>query len=265
MRAPARFATGAAFVAALSLVASAALAKPKPKGVDDDSETPPDAIKGQLVVISDGQGTVIAVDKTWTDDHWVFFGDGKTMYRQRVFGGGADGSAGTWDYSFWSPRVDRASISLRAGNKYVLECGKQETELKKVPDADAKKMLDAAVWKKSMWHRQAQFLARDDHGNYYYVDRLRDEYGGKGHRIFAGPKGGMKELPMTNVVSDSKGEIYATKRGELRFIVATDAASWVNGATKTDLTIVPVEDNVPMIYRDLGVYEGTLGTPCDDM
>ena len=69
---------------------------------------------------------------------------------------------------------------------------------------------------------------------------------------------------MTNVVADSKGEIYATKRGELRFITATDAASWVNGNTKTELTIVPVEDNVPMIYRDLGVYEGTLGTPCDD-
>ncbi len=70
---------------------------------------------------------------------------------------------------------------------------------------------------------------------------------------------------MTNIVSDSKGEIYSTKHGELRFITATDAATWVNGTTKTDLTIVPVEDNVPMIYRDLGVYEGSLGTPCDDM
>src|SRR5438270_264459 len=42
---------------------------------------------------------------------------------------------------------------------------------------------------------------------------MRDEYGGKGHGIFVGPNGGMKEMPMTNVVSDSKGEIYATKRG----------------------------------------------------
>ena len=261
MRAPARF---AAVAAALAVAGGVALAKPKKKPADDDSEAVSADVKKGLIVLTDGEGTVIAVDKTWTDDHWVFFGDGKTMYRQRVFGGGADGGAGTWDYSFWSPRVPQASLSKNQAGKFILSCGQDDTELKQVPDVDARKMLDAAVWKKPAWHRQAQFLARDDHGTYYYVDRLRDEYGGKGHRIFAGPKGGMKEMPMTNVVSDSKGEIYATKRGELRFITATDAASWVNGATKTELTIVPVEDNVPMIYRDLGVYEGSLGTPCDD-
>ncbi|HTJ42329.1 MAG TPA: hypothetical protein VL463_09565 [Kofleriaceae bacterium] len=261
MRALAGFAVIAGVLALATTVASA---KPKKKPADDDSEAVSADVKKGLIVLSDGEGTVIAVDKTWTDDHWVFYGDGKTMYRQRVFGGGADGGAGTWDYSFWSPRVPQASIAKTQAGKFIVYCGNDETELKQLSDADAKKMLDAAVWKKSLWHRQAQFLARDDHGTYYYVDRMRDEYGGKGHRIFVGPKGGMKEMPMTNVVSDSKGEIYATKRGELRFITATDAASWVNGGTKTDLTIVPVEDNVPMIYRDLGVYEGTLGTPCDD-
>ena len=156
-----------------------------------------------------------------------------------------------------------ASIEFH-NNKYTVSCGDSTTELKKLSDADAKKMMDAAVWKKPFWHRQAQFLARDEDGNYYYVDRLRDEYGGKGQRIFAGQKGAMKELPMTNIVSDSMGDIYSTKRGELRFVTATDKATWINGKDKTALTIVPVEDNVPMIYRDLGVYEGTLGTPCDD-
>ena len=69
---------------------------------------------------------------------------------------------------------------------------------------------------------------------------------------------------MTNLVSDSKGEIYATRSGELRFITSSNAAMWVKGKEKLELTIVPVEDNVPMIYGDLGVYEGSLGTPCDD-
>jgi len=90
-----------------------------------------------------------------------------------------------------------------------------------------------------------------------------DTLGGN-DRIFVGPKGGLKELPMTNIVSDSVGEIYSTKKGELRFIVSQNAAQWVRGAVKTELTIVPVEDNVKMIYGDLGVYEGTLGTPCDE-
>ena len=257
MRALARFAAIAAIVAS----AGTSFAKPKPKA-DDDSEAVTDDVKKGLIVLTDGQGTVIAIDKTWTDDHWIFYGDGKTMYRQRVFGGGSDGAAGTWDYSFWSPRVKGASLDFH-NNKYTLDCDGTSTELKKLADADAKKMMDAAVWKKPFWHRQAQFLARDDEGTYYYVDRMRDEYGGKGHRIFAGQKGAMKELPMTNIVSDSKGEIYSTKRGELRFVTATDAATWINGTNHTQLTIVPVEDNVPMIYRDLGVYEGTLGTPCD--
>jgi hypothetical protein len=132
-------------------------------------------------------------------------------------------------------------------------------------DGDAKKLVDAAAFRRPFWKRQAQALARDDAGNYYYVDRMRDDYGGKGHRIFAGPKGGMKELPMTNVVSDSVGEIYATKKGELRFVMDPNKASWIRGAAKTELTIIPIEANVSLIYGELGVYDGSLGTPCDDL
>ena len=77
--------------------------------------------------------------------------------------------------------------------------------------------------------------------------------------------GGMKELQMTNVVSDSVGEIYATKKGELRLITSNDETSWVKAGKKNALTRVPVEDNVKLIYSDLGVYPGSLGTPCDDM
>ena len=132
-------------------------------------------------------------------------------------------------------------------------------------DADSKKILDTASFRKVFWKRGAQALARDDSGNYYFVDRMRDEYGGKGHRIFAGPKGGLKELPMTNVVSDSVGEIYATRKGELRFVTDRSKAMWIKGTAKTELTIIPIEDNIGLIYGDLGVYDGSLGTPCDDM
>ena len=43
-----------------------------------------------------------------------------------------------------------------------------------------------------------------------------------------------------------------------------DKAIWIKGEKKTDLVNVPVEDNVQMIYSDLGVYDGSLGTPCDE-
>ncbi len=261
MRALFRF---AALASVLAFAAAAADAKPKRKKPVDDNDPVPTEAKRGMIVLTDGEGSVIAIDNGWTDEHRFFYGDGKTMYRQRVFGGGADGGAGTWELTFWSPRVNQASISQQPKGTYKLHCGNQDVALTKVSETDAKKVLDAAIFKKALWTRQAQFLARDDNGVYYFVDRLRDDFGGKGHRIFAGQKGAMKEMPMTNLVSDSKGEIYATRSGELRFITSSNAAMWVKGKEKLELTIVPVEDNVPMIYGDLGVYEGSLGTPCDD-
>jgi hypothetical protein len=242
-----------------------AAAQRKKKKVTDDKVDISKA-KADLVVLTDDDGETYVMSGTWTDEHHVFYGDGKTMYALRVYGGGADGTTGRIDFSFWSPRASgNASIGRTDKGEYRLECGDEVFALKKAPDAVARKVLDTAAFKRPLWKRQAQFLARDDSGNYYYVDRMRDDYGGKAHRIFAGPKGGMKELPMTNVVSDSAGEIYATRRGELRFITDNQSATWIKGAAKTRLTRIPVEDNVRLIYGDLGVYEGTLGTPCDDM
>lgn len=248
-----------------ALVSPAAEAQRKKKKVTDDAQDI-SKIKADLVVLTDDDGDYYAMSGTWGEDNAVFFGDKKAMYALRVFGGGADGSTGAIDFSFWSPRANgNASIQRDGTGAYKLWCGDESFALKKAPDADAKKLLDTAAFKKPLWKRQAQALARDDAGNYYFVDRLRDDYGGKAHRIFAGPKGGLKELPMTNVVSDSVGEIYATKRGELRFITSNASATWIKGAAKTSLTIIPIEDNIKLIYGDLGVYDGSLGTPCDDM
>jgi len=251
-------------VAASAVHSPDAIAQKKKKKAKDDAYDIA-KIKADLVILTDDDGDLYAMTGTWSDDSAVFYGDGKTMYQLRVFGGGADGTTGAIDFSFWSPRAKgNASIFRDGKGAYKLQCGDDTYDLKKAPDAQAKKLLDTAAFKKPFWHRQAQALARDDAGNYYYVDRLRDEWGGKSHRIFAGPKGGMKELPMTNVVSDSVGEIYATKRGELRFVTSSSEATWIKGSNKAKLTIIPIEDNVAMIYGDLGVYDGSLGTPCDD-
>jgi hypothetical protein len=247
-----------------ALAAPAEAQRKKRKAVETDVEDVT-AIRKELIVLTDGEGIFLAVDPTWKDEHWLFFGDGKTFYRQRVFSASADGGQGTWSLRFWSPRVaSQADVDARAGGAHILSCGKEEVALKKLPDADAARILDRATWKKPLWRRQAHFLARDDRGTYYYVDRLRDELGGKSHRIFVGAKGALKEMPMTNIVSDSVGEIYATKKGELRFVTSPSSAYWRQGTSKVSLTIVPVEDNVAMIYGDLGVYEGSLGTPCDE-
>lgn len=259
---------------ALALLAGLAVghdadARPKKKKTKVNDIVDISARKATLVVLTDSDGDVYVVDSAWGDgDHLAFFGEGggKDVYQLRIFGGGADGSTGQFDYNFWSPRVDnRAAIGRKATGEFYVECGDDQAVLKKMSDGDARHVLDKAAFHRPLWKRQGHVLARDDSGSYYFVDRLRDEEGGKGYKIYAGPPGAMKELQMTNVVSDSVGEIYSTKKGELRLVTSNDETSWIKSGKKAPLTRVPVEDNVKMIYGDLGVYPGSLGTPCDDM
>src|SRR4029077_10997904 len=101
-------------------------------------------------------------------------------------------------------------------SEYTLKCrhAKDGSRVLKQLNADeARTVIQHATFLPPLWQRQAHLLARDDDGVYYYIDELREEYGGNGFRVFVGQKGAMKELAMTNVVADSAGEIYATKTG----------------------------------------------------
>lgn len=251
----------AALVVIASLVSAApADARPKRKKSDlvDIS-----AAKARLKVLADSQGRIYVIDDGYQSEEMVFFGDRRHVYRLRIFGGGANGTE--FSYRFWSPRVDsQADIGRKATGEWYVQCKDDVEVLKPVADGDAKAVLDKAAFHTPLWKRQAHVLARDDNGVYYYVDRLRDEEGGKGYRIFVGQAGAMKELAMKNVVSDSVGEIFATKGGQLRLLTSNAETTWIKGAAKSALTAVPVADNVKLIYGDLGVYPAGLGTPCDD-
>src|SRR5262249_41586731 len=119
---------------------------------------------------------------------------------------------------------------------------------------------------KSRWNHYAYALARDTTGKYYFVDNLREPENSKVFRLFAGAKGNLKLQKMTNVVSDSEGDIFSTKTGSLRLVMEKKEPTWIAKEKKTKLTWIPVEDNHIMIYTDLGVYTGMpLGTPCDDL
>jgi hypothetical protein len=263
----------AAAILALLLLCSVALAGGKKKKgrkkKSDDDVVDVSAWKDKWVVYTDGDGGYIFAVPNDMDS--VFYGDGKTMYKERAFS--SSGNPPKWDFRMWAPRVNNVADLYGTDDPNdtagTLDCGTDEFELTRVDPKDAAKIIDKAVYKGPLWHRQAEKLFRDDKGTYYYVDRLRDEYGGKGYRFFSGQKGAMKELPLTNIVSDSKGQIFASKRGELRFVIedeveGTGKGTWIRGEAKTELTAVPVEDNLPLVYSELGVYEGSLGTPCDE-
>jgi hypothetical protein len=226
------------------------------------------AIKDKLKVVSDGKKHYVAVVPFGENvfDH-LYYGDGKTFWQQRVSGGGSSGTE-SFDRYFWEPRSKnqgRASFSFRDG-KYTLQCEERLVELKPLSDDEARKIVAAAKFAKSRWKRQAYLLARDNRGTYYYVDRLRDEAGGKGFRLFAGQKGAMKLQKMVNIVNDSAGDIFATRSGELRLVANQTESLWVEHEKETKLIALPVSDNHVLIYSDLGVYTGELlGTPCDDL
>jgi hypothetical protein len=251
------------------LTALATLLSPLSVGpaMASDPNEPSDisAIKPKLKVLEDGKKHYIVLEPFGDSYEHFYYGDGKDFYLQRVRGGGRSGNE-SFDRSFWEPRSSRnSSFGFRNG-KYTLDCGERQTELKPVADAEAPKILDAAKFWKVRWKRQAYALARDNTGQYYYVDRMREPEGNKNFRLFTGPKGSMKLTKLTNTVSDSAGDIFSTKTGELRLVLNKKETFWQKGKKKTDLIFLPAEDNHVMIYTELGVYaDEKLGTPCDDL
>jgi hypothetical protein len=254
----------------------AAPAAPDPAEVLDVS-----GIRDRLIVVTDGKGHYVAatLELLERDDPWrgrfFYSPDGKTFWDQRVIGFGSNGK-GNYDLTFWEPRVFegwKRSFGVRDG-KFEMQCDDRLTPMTRLPDGEARAMLDAATFLKPRWKHRAYALARDDRGNYYYVDRPREPEDSKAFRLYRGEKGALRPLKMTNVVSDSEGDIFSTRSGQLRLLFPAqkpdnrDAREpvWVRGKAKTRLTWVPLDMSGKLIYMELGVYAGQpLGTPCDDL
>ena len=227
------------------------------------------ADKKALRVYTDGKKHLLAVQlpKEAGIPEFAWYGDGKSFYRVRVRGGGADGSEGTWNLYLWEPRSPNGGSSLNYRDRKVkVECNNRSSELSTLPAEEAAKLLEGATFYTYRWTRQPYRLARDEKGNYYFVDMLRDVEGKKDMRLYVGQRGKLKLQQMTNIVSDSEGDIFSTKSGELRLVANHDELKWVSGKDSLKLKDVPVDDNHVLVYTDLGVYERvSLGTPCDDL
>src|SRR2546422_262375 len=90
------------------------------------------ADKKAMRVYSDGKKHLlaVAVPKEGGVPEYAWYGDGKSFYRLRVHGGGADGSEGTWNLSLWEPRSPNANASLDyRDRKLKVDCNGRNTEL----------------------------------------------------------------------------------------------------------------------------------------
>jgi len=226
------------------------------------------SIKGaesKLAVWTDGKGHYVAAVPFAKPDErkWFFYGNGKEFWQQRVVASSRNEDI-EWELEFQEPASTAGFLAFQEKKTHV-RCEGRSTALSQLPDAKARSMLAAARFHSPRWKTYPYALARDNIGKYYYVDRQREPANNHNFRLYVGPRGSMKLMTMTNIVSDSGGDIFATKNGELRLVLDKNEAAWIEGKTETKLVALPVHENTKLIHRDLGVYIGqAFGTPCDD-
>lgn len=244
-------------------------ADPKPTPVDIK------AFKDKLQVFQDKAGGTYAVLQEpvggTTTETRVWYGAGKELYEQVTVGRSRD--ADSWSINTWAPRLAEtrpASIQKNKDGSFLKWCdGKDDAVLTELSGDKAKAVVDKYKFLSPGLVRRAHLFARDDSGVYYYIDRLDKAHGGKGYRVFVGRKGAMKQLALTDVATDTAGQVFSTKTGDLRLVktVASDAAPttrWVKGSKATELIQLDVDANSPVIFSDLGIYKFT-GTLCDNI
>jgi len=256
-----------AYLAAL-IVAAPLMTSPSARAGEDTIDVT--EYRPKLRLLSDGKGHYLALMPftigDGPDTGYLFYGDGKTFYAQRRFGGYRNGNE-AFDTTFWEPRFKSNGASLAyKDKKWTVSCGDRTVDVSLVDKPEAERIFADAKFMRPRWTRQAYALARDNSGKYYYVDRAREPDNAKDFRVFRGPKGAVKPMKMLNVVNDSDGDIFITKAGKLRLVLDKHETVWLENSRSVKLTALDVGENRSLIYSDLGVYVGErLGTPCDDL
>ncbi len=187
--------------------------------------------------------------------------DGETFYEHVEMSPSSSG------HSRWLFAPGEGSRLRHRDDAWTLSCGDTEHALSELPRDQNQSIVDAAELEGRIWRREPFALARDDRGRYYYVDRLAEEFGGKGFRVFSGMRGNATLTRLVDIVDDSEGTIFSTEDGDLRLIIQRQAvgeAYWVRNDDRTSLTVLAIPQNQELIYRGLGVYDGErLGSVCE--
>lgn len=259
-------------VAMLVLAATAAPAHAEitPKKIDIK------AFRDELLVLQDSDGNTYFVKPRQSSDKparvWFRPANSNDAWEQQILGFSADGPS--WSINTWAPRIANVrpgSINLAKDGSYTKHCqfDRDDMVLTQLTGDKAKTALDRTTFMTQYMVRRAHLLARDDSGVYYYVDRYLLTLGGKGFRVFVGRKGAMKQMPLVDVASDTAGEVFSTKTGDLRFSSTrsedgSPTIVWARGGKTQTLISLDVDANSVVIYSDLGIYK-FLGTLCDNI
>lgn len=214
---------------------------------------------GQVVLEDDKKRIVIFNPDESFSNSKVLLGNEKVVHRLRA----AYRTLATWDPHGKSGVADFS----RNAKGWFVQCRKKKIDFHPVSKQRRASILKNAERKAPRWKREEFSLARDNRGIYYYVDKLGPAYGGKNFRVFKGPRGQLTETQLVDIVDDSDGMIFATKRGKLRLVIGSDRmqeALWIEGKTRHRLVVLPLMENTELIYTGLGIYDSEImGTICE--
>lgn len=241
-----------------------AAADPAPRKLD------PAPLLARARVFQDAVGgTYVVVPRAGDDEARLFYGTGRALHAQVIVGQSRDGDG--WSLATWSPRIPGlvpGEVRQRPNGEVVRDCGPAGSlALTERTGAAREEVLGRVeLWSEAQV-RRPRALGRDDEGTYYYVDALARAYGGRGFRVFAGKRGAMRQLPLRDVADDDGGMVLATRAGTVRLLVdgaVPTEMAWIKGTRRVALRVLDPELNLPLIFRELGVY-GFTGNLCEDL
>jgi hypothetical protein len=236
----------------------------------DRSIAVPLRVREDLEVFADDRGHSLAIAPFGGEGTPVFFGRADKLYRQEVTARREQDTTG-YGVALWDPRVPggRGMIVLR-GEEAVVRCGERELSLHALPRAQGVRLLAAATYYAPPFVRRPVALARDDEGNFFYVDAAREPAaGGPDYRLYAGPKGALARLEIQEIGTEGRSTVLRTSQGRLR--LAADGgqggqADWLADGGRRMLAWLDPAQNAPMVFGELGVYGAEpLGTACDPL
>jgi len=263
------------FLVVLSACATGAAApQGAPAGAPAGKGLDVSAVKDRLKVYTDGSSHYLALvepdpESPAPRELTLFWADGGSFHQVPVASAWADGLK--FEIGFDDARIPArpAGSVKREEGKTVLSCWGTDVPLKRVPGAEAEKLLGGArfVENRTAWHPVALGKLGD---RYLYVDSGALPGNHDKYRVFEGAKGAMRESQVVEARWDERENMLTikTKDGTLR--VTQDRAqhsytlkpAW--DGKKEDWSSIERADNWRLIFEGLGLYpEGRSPTPCD--
>lgn len=229
----------------------------------------------KTTVCTDGKGHYVVRAPDEQQSHRLYWGDEKALARvapppklisghwflePRAYNKGNSENFRGVDLRVYS----RVEVKDAEGARScAVTCGERTVKLSVLAPEKATPLLLSAKYEEPRLKTVPLALLRDDDGTYYVVDQGNTADTERHLRLFVGKKGALKEVKITETVAEQSGYILATAAGSLRFGQVTSATWTLNKKSKA-LRDLPVNDNLAMIYKELGVYASkSLGNPCD--